>query len=293
MNVPPDFIPALPRDPAAALASATPDATLLARLLVVVAHPDDETLALGPLLPRLRDAAFVYATDGAPRNLADARAAGCATRETYEHARRAELAGMFTLAGLDPGQARFCDLPDQQAMRSLAWLARRVRQHIEERRAEVVVTHPYEGGHPDHDATAFAVHAACALLATEGRAPPAIVEAPYYHRRDGHAVYGEFLVHPGAPPAHSRALTGAERASKRRLLACFGTQAATLALFPLARQSLRRAPPYDFTRAPHPGALFYEICGWGSGPGWRRRARAALEELGLTPARHARPGSAA
>jgi hypothetical protein len=28
---------------------------------------------------------------------------------------------------------------------------------------DIVFTHPYEGGHPDHDFTAFAVHAACRL----------------------------------------------------------------------------------------------------------------------------------
>lgn len=293
MNALRDLTRVLPRDPAAALASATPDAMLLARLLVVVAHPDDETLALGPLLSRLRQATFVYATDGAPRNPADARAAGCATRDAYARARRAELEQLFTLAGLTPVQARFCDLPDQEAVHSLAWLSRRVQRHIEESNAELIVTHPYEGGHPDHDATAFAVHAACDLLANEGRAAPPIVEAPYYHRGGGHSVYGEFLAHPGAPPTRSRALTGDEQALKRRLLACFGTQAATLALFPLERQSLRRAPHYDFTRPPHPGVLCYEICGWGSGPEWRRRARATLRELGLAPELPAHAGSAA
>ncbi|HEX7062850.1 MAG TPA: PIG-L family deacetylase [Woeseiaceae bacterium] len=294
MNALSDLTPALPLDPAAALVSLTPDPTLLARLLVVVAHPDDETLALGPLLPQLRQATFVYATDGAPRNLTDAHAAGCATRDAYAGARRAELEAMFTQAGLTPGQARFCGLPDQEAMHALAWLARCVQRHIEESRAGLVVTHPYEGGHPDHEATAFAVHAACALLANEGRAAPAIVEAPCYHRRrDGRAAYGEFLAHPGMPQPRCRALTQDEQALKRRLLACFGTQAATLALFPLERQSLRRAPRYDFTCAPHSGALHYEVCGWGSGHAWRRRARGGLRELGLTQEWRAHAGSAA
>src|SRR6185437_9724842 len=51
-----------------------------------------------------------------------------------------------------------------------------------------VFTHAYEGGHPDHDAVAFAVHAACRL----SDIPPAIVEMPYYHRQDGRLITGEF-----------------------------------------------------------------------------------------------------
>ena len=39
----------------------------------------------------------------------------------------------------------------------------------------VVLTHAYEGGHPDHDAVAFAVHRAAR------RTSAAVVEMPFYH----------------------------------------------------------------------------------------------------------------
>lgn len=284
-NIVDDPAPATPRDWASALTAPGDSAQFPWRVVVAVAHPDDETVALGPLLPRLAHAAFVYATDGAPANLADARAAGFADRTAYARARRAELEQVFEAAGIDVSRARFCNLRDQEAVHALTWLARRMQQVLGETRAELVITHPYEGGHPDHDATAFAVHAARRLLARKGRAAPAIVEAPFYHNQGGRTVHGRFLP-PDAGTVRTREVSGKERAFKRRLLACFATQARTLQPFPTDRQSFRPAPDYDFERPPHTGPLLYELHGWGTVDGrrWRRHARAALRALALAPA---------
>ena len=43
-------------------------APLLGRTLVIVAHPDDETITCGGLLQRMRDPCVVFATDGAPED---------------------------------------------------------------------------------------------------------------------------------------------------------------------------------------------------------------------------------
>ena len=48
---------------------------------IVVAHPDDETIAAGASLPLLRTLTLVHVTDGAPARLQDARAAGFGTAE--------------------------------------------------------------------------------------------------------------------------------------------------------------------------------------------------------------------
>jgi hypothetical protein len=47
-------------------------------------------------------------------------------------------------------------------------------------------------------------------------------------------------------------------------------------------ERFRRAPCYDFARAPHEGKLYYENFDWGmSGVHWRRLAQAAIATLRL------------
>ena len=66
---------------------------IVSRLLIVVAHPDDETLALGGQISRLRDALLVHLTDGAPRDGEDARGSGFTEKlQDYAAARQNELA---------------------------------------------------------------------------------------------------------------------------------------------------------------------------------------------------------
>ena len=79
------------------------------------------------------------------------------------------------------------------------------------------------------------------------------------------------------------ALSPDAQALKRRMLACFATQRATLRSFPVgATEMLRPAPDHDAGRPPHPGALFYEAFPWGmTGPRFRALAAGALEALGI------------
>jgi LmbE family N-acetylglucosaminyl deacetylase len=246
---------------------------------VIVAHPDDETVGAGARLTEWRGATFVYATDGSPRNPADATAAGFATREGYAAARRAEARAALALAGIEPTRVRELGRVDQEASLDMAALARDIAALLRELRPAAVVTHPYEGGHPDHDATAFAAHAARRLLARDGPAP-ALVEMASYHGAPGRLVANEFL--PADGEGIRMELSESECEFKRSLVACYRSQARTLAYLPVGVESFRLAPGCDFTRPPHGGPLWYERFAWGmTGPRWRELAAEALAQLGL------------
>jgi N-acetylglucosamine malate deacetylase 2 len=251
---------------------------------IIVAHPDDEVVGVGARLPRLRQAVFIHVTDGAPRDLHDATAAGFATRLDYARARRRELTAALALAGIKPEQTRELGCVDQEAALQLVDLSRRAAAMLRELQPEVVITLPYEGGHPDHDATAFAVHAACRLLESQHMPPLALIEMTSYHNSPIGIEVCDFLPSSGCE-ATTLVLSEAERDFKRRLFACFPTQQRTLSLFPIAIERFRLAPRYRFTQPPHQGALFYEHFPWGmTGERFRCLARQAMVVMGIAGA---------
>jgi N-acetylglucosamine malate deacetylase 2 len=248
-------------------------------LLIVVAHSDDEVVGIGGQLDRLCGLRLVHVTDSAPRNLLDAHAVGFDGRQDYAAARRQELLAALRLAAIEATQADQLDIPDQEASFRLIELARILAAKFDALRPEVVLTHAYEGGHPDHDAAAFAVHAACALVERGGGQAPAIVEITGYHMATGTVVKSEFMGFPGSPVT-TLALGEHERALKQRLIECFETQSRLLADFRIDVERFRPAPAYDFTRPPHAGRLFYEHFDWGvDGARWRALAVEALATL--------------
>src|ERR1044071_8925740 len=132
-------------------------------VVLVAAQPDDESVGAGGRLDRLRHGVFVYLTDGSPRDLGDARRAGYSSRESYAAARREELAQALDTAGVDRSRIHCLNSVDQEACFHLASLALGLCEILRAAPPDLVLTHAYEGGHPDHDATAFAAHAARAL----------------------------------------------------------------------------------------------------------------------------------
>ena len=255
---------------------------IAARTKVVFAHPDDETLACGALLPRLQDVTVVHVTDGAPRSGEDARRFGFSGVSEYGAARAAELRAAMRIAGVGEDRLLSLDVPDQGTPFALADVARRLRPLLDE--AEMVITHSYEGGHPDHEAVCWAVHAACRLLAREGSPPPAIIDVPLYRLGpDGgwlHQDFGE-----GGPDIAVLRLTDQERDLKSRMLAAHASQAETLGPFGVADEAYRTAPAYDFSVLPHGGALLYERENWGlTGARWLDLAADAAGELRLDEA---------
>jgi len=241
---------------------------------VVAAHPDDETVSFGAGLRRLENLFLIHVTDGSPHDLSDARRAGFETRIAYAEARRAELEQALRALEVEPRRRLAYLVPDQEASGRMADLARRLA--VDLACVDAVISHAFEGGHPDHDACAFAVQAACALIARRGRTPPVRLEFTGCHLADGDLRAGVFRSRPDAPEI-ALALSDEERAAKRAALERYVSQADTLKTLGAEGERLRLAPDYDF--AAGPGEALHERR--GRKPLWREQAVAALRELGL------------
>jgi LmbE family N-acetylglucosaminyl deacetylase len=264
--------------------------------LVVAAHPDDETIGVGAtllaLVARGARVRVLHVTDGAPREPALRPTLRDLTCEGAAAVRRAELAAALRAGDLDPESLLLPSLgvTDQEATLALVEIARTVARHVAASDADVVVSHPYEGGHPDHDAVAFAVHAALRLHAhaSARRATPRLAEMSSYHAgREGEARVAAAFVpsdRPACTACHEGLLDPLAQARRRRMLDAFATQSDVLASFGVTAEPLRCAPSYDFARPPHSGALHYEQLPFGwTGERWRALAREALAVLSPPP----------
>lgn len=226
---------------------------------VVVAHPDDEIVSLGGTLHQFSRLHLVHVTDGAPRDLEDARREGFSTCLDYARARRRELCEALGVAGVQPLERLCLEAPDKQSAECLQQITKRLLPVLAQ--TDVVITHPYEQGHPDHDSAAFAVQAACALLRSAGASVPVILEFPSYHVAQGQPRFGEFWQDTECPET---LIPLSQPAIDRKAAArdCFRTQRTVLANFPLSAERIRVAPRYHFAECAPPGASFYDRLGW-------------------------------
>jgi LmbE family N-acetylglucosaminyl deacetylase len=244
------------------------------KTFVIVAHPDDETLACGALLPRLPDVTVLHVTDGAPRDLVDAHRSGFTHWADYARARRQEVERAAQIAGLAPPALKALGVPDQAAALRLAQLTRAMLGFIAG--VDLVLTHAYEGGHPDHDAVAFAVAAARARM--RGKTP-IVLEMPLSrNRRNGGGRARQSF--DGSGRGVRLRLNKDERARKQKMIAAFVTQRDALAEIGVNDEVYRVAPAHDFTQPLE--AAHYDSYPWGmTGGQFAALARAARGELGL------------
>lgn len=242
---------------------------------IVVAHPDDEVLGVGTLLPHFKNLrAIIHVTDGAPRRGPDVGNAGASSWQEYAALRRREFEAAAHAAGVENAEFICLNYPDQEASFHLAQLTRGITGIFCRLRVRVVFTHPYEGGHPDHDACAAAVRFACSRLPRGGR--PEVFEFASYHALPDGGVETECFL-GNSSKMWSRVLTDVERRKKRDVLSCYASQQAVLSGFPVCQEPIRMAPDYDFTKPPHRGKLNYENFDWGmTGARWRRLVRRAI-----------------
>jgi LmbE family N-acetylglucosaminyl deacetylase len=231
---------------------------LLERTLVLVAHPDDEVIAFGALLQRMREPLVIFATNGSPEDPYFWNKHG--SRDEYTALRRKETLQSMHVAGVQevillseiPGGERFID---QELFRNLQSAYTMLCGLVQRRAPQALLTLAYEGGHPDHDSCSFLA----AQLAKQFNIP--CWEAPLYHRLpDGGGAYQEFIEAP-RDEADVKP-TAAEQEIKREMCRAYSSQGDFLTRFRVDKEHVRRQPAYDYTRPPHPGKTNYEVWQW-------------------------------
>lgn len=252
------------------------------RITVLAAHPDDESIGASVLLSQSSEPRVVYLTDGAPRNTNLWPPDFHGSCEDYARVRRAEAEAALAHAGIAPWQIERLGGIDQEAILEISGLTARLTRVLARNKPDVLITHSYEGGHPDHDAAALIASVVVPRLAHECL----LAEMTSYHASDGQCVTGTFL-DPDPSREWSFGFSAEDRARKQAMFNAYGSQRLVLENFSLDHERIRPAPTYDFTAPPQEGQLWYEILGWEmTGKRWRELAAEALAGIGEVHAAH-------
>jgi LmbE family N-acetylglucosaminyl deacetylase len=246
-------------------------------VLILAAHPDDETIGASLLLSRFLQSSVAFLTDGAPRDTNLWSAGIIGPREDYANTRRKEALRALAFADVSAQNVFWLGGVDQEAAFEICRLAEHFSKLMAEVCPAVVVTHAYEGGHPDHDSAAVVARMALSLLDNQNK--PLLLEMTSYHAHEGRCIMGEFL-HPGSTPEVCFELSHNDQERKRKMMDAHASQRLVLENFPIDQERLRIAPEYNFSEPPHEGKLWYECMSWPmTGSQWRELATAAINEI--------------
>ena len=206
----------------------------LGRLLILAAHPDDETIGCGGLLQRCAGALVVFAVDGAPPHYGFERKFGSLRNYSelrFQEASRAlATVGHVSFRRLQREDGRF--FLDQHLFLELREGFASLKQITSDFCPEAVVSHALEGGHIDHDAC----HVLARRLADEFGLPS--LEFPLYWRSDE----GKDVLRQFREPADQECvlqLSPRELLVKQQMIEQYQTQQGLTQVFPLDPERFR------------------------------------------------------
>jgi N-acetylglucosamine malate deacetylase 2 len=231
---------------------------LLGRTLLLIAHPDDESISCGALLQRVHEPIVVYGTDGGPQDEFFWGKHG--SRENYVEIRKKEAraalgaVGVTNVRWLADGAGRY--FQDQHLFRHLPQAFEALLKLVEETKPEAILTLAYEGGHPDHDSCNFLGR----QVADDLGLP--VWEAPLYFRRgEDNVLLQEF--HSTNGTEIELIPTPEEERRKREMCEAYVSQRGVVAIFENNhRERFRPMAEYDYAKPPHEGVLNYEAWQW-------------------------------
>lgn len=212
-------------------------------VLVFAAHQDDEVLGLGLTLAKHRShgdrVTVVFTTNGAGGNWKENNA----MKRAVSAARFREACDALAVIGIDAAEIVCLGFPDgglhryiPEASEDIATLIRAIVPHT-------IYVHAMEGGHLDHDVTAFVVQEICARLSIE----PVFEWAEYnIEARGGRPISDARFASDPYVPEFECAPTPfdqSEFTSKQEMLAKYASQAVSIRYYPFRSEILRKARP--------------------------------------------------
>jgi len=223
------------------------------RILILVAHPDDEVVACAASIARARaagaDIYALYLTHGClardvvwpwQRKDYDARVA---TRHNEAEQAAAQL-------GIRP--IGWSSRAARQLWRELPQVLAQVQAAVEQIRPDQLWVPAYEGGNPDHDglnAVGFKMKARLSVL-----------EFAEYNFFGGKARSNRFI--SSDETVRVTDLTQGERAAKRAVLNIYASERGNLSSIGVDQESYRPLAAYDYRQPPHQGGLWYARFQW-------------------------------
>ncbi len=219
------------------------------RILFLIPHPDDETVAAATFIRRLPPGAHrifgLYLTSGVPlgehlwwwqRSNLEARLA----------LRREEARGAASALGIEP--VGFSDWPSRGLKDHLDEAVAWIRSVLDGYAIDTIWVPAWKGGHQDHDVANFLAHQVA------DQRP--VTEFAEYNLGGGVPRWHRFAEPNGEETII--ALTPEEAAWKRGVLRLYRSERSGLRQVRYETESARPLPRYDYGRPPHAGLLSRE-----------------------------------
>lgn len=223
----------------------------LGKILLLAAHPDDETISCGGLLQRASQSLVLFAVDGAPRGYGFERKFG--SLQAYSEERFREAARALDLIPRCSYEKLIrkdgAPFADQHLFLELAEAFVSLQRVVRDFSPDLLVSHAFEGGHIDHDAChVLAKQTACVLSIPH-------LEFPlYWKNAEGKDIFQRFrdnrndeIVLPLSPR---------EVLVKRGMLAEYKTQRSLTSVFSVETERFRPMDQCDFRSAAWSGYPF-------------------------------------
>ncbi len=223
------------------------------RILILVAHPDDEVVACAASIARARAQGATVTTLYLTHGCLGRDVLWSWQRKHYEHnvaRRRAEAEEAAMALGVQP--VGWSARPARHLWRELPQVFEEVKAALAQYRPDQVWVPAYEGGNPDHDA----------LNAVGFKIKPrlSVLEFAEYNFFGGKARTQSFV--STDETARVILLTPEEIASKKAVLKIYASEAGNLSSLGVEQESYRPLSSYDYAQLPHQGKLWYARFQW-------------------------------